>query len=133
VDVIAVDHAGSGDVHGVEILYGQDALRSSDISSLVRRVKDTPLHFKYVAMPRDAEAETPILETFRSARSFDVSGIGRVGLICYSPTLLDESSATETDAVALIVKPERFLLRGERLTAVEKFLSRAKPDISVRI
>lgn len=132
VDVLAVDHAGSGDVHGIEILYGEHALRGSDLSTLVRRVKHIPLHFKYVALPRKAE-ETVVLEAFRGARSFDVSGIGRIGLICYSPSLLDESSAADPDAVALIVKPERFLLRGERLMAVEKFLSRAKPDISVRI
>lgn len=133
VDVLAVDHAGSGDVHGVEILYGQDVFTRRDISSVITRVRELPLHFKYVALPGSLPDEASIVEPFVGARGFDASGIGRIGLIFYSPSLFDEASATDANAVTLIVKPERFLLRGERLASVERFLSKAKPDMSVRI
>ena len=44
-----------------------------------------------------------------------------------------DSTALDSKLAVLTVKPERFLVRGEKLEAVEKFLSKAKPDMEVRI
>jgi len=133
VDVIAVDHAGSGDVHGVKVLDGPTAPSGSDVSSLIALTTVLPLHFKYVAVPSKLDNESDLLTAFRGARSFDDSGIGRVGLIYYTSDLNDAELTTDAEAVKLIVKPERFLLRGENLASVEKYLSNEKPDIRVRL
>ncbi len=134
VDVLAVNHAGSGDVHGVEIAFHSSSLNTSEVTAWIARLKTVPLHYKYLAVPEALAESSVVFDLFRSARGFDSQGIGRLGLISYPATFLNESlPALSEDVAKLIVQPERFLLRGEKLEAVEKFLAKAHPDISVRI
>ena len=134
VDVLAVDHAGSGDIHGVEILFGQNAPKASELASLFARLKAMPLHFKYFAVPGSIVDIPTVYEAFSGARAFDTQGIGRIGLICYTTGLMEGAVPPLSDgAPTLLIKPERFLLRGEKLETMERFIAKAKPDISVRI
>jgi hypothetical protein len=134
VDVLAVDHAGSGDIHGVEILFGQNAPKPSELASLFTRLKAMPLHFKYLAVPSSIVDTPTVYEAFSGVRAFDAEGIGRIGLICYTPNLMEGDVPPLSDGSAtLLIRPERFLLRGEKLEAMERFIAKAKPDIAVRI
>jgi hypothetical protein len=134
VDVLAVDHAGSGDIHGVEILFGQNAPRASELASLFTRLKAMPLHFKYLAVPGSIVDIPTVYEAFSGVRAFDAEGIGRIGLICYTRSLMEGDVPPLSDGGAtLMIRPERFLLRGEKLEAMERFIAKAKPDIAVRI
>jgi hypothetical protein len=134
VDVMAVDHAGSGDIHGVEILFGQNAPNASELASLFARLKAMPLHFKYFAVPESIVDVPTVYEAFSGVRAFDAQGLGRIGLICYTASLIEGDVPALSDGTAtLLIKPERFLLRGEKLETMERFIAKAKPDISVRI
>jgi len=134
VDVMAVDHAGSGDIHGVEILFGQNAPKASELASLFARLKAMPLHFKYFAVPESIVDIPTVYEAFSGVRAFDAQGLGRIGLICYTASLIEGDVPALSDGTAtLLIKPERFLLRGEKLETMERFIAKAKPDISVRI
>jgi len=134
VDVMAVDHAGSGDIHGVEILFGQNAPKASELASLFARLKAMPLHFKYFAVPESIVDVPTVYEAFSGVRAFDAQGLGRIGLICYTASLIEGDVPALSDGTAtLLIKPERFLLRGEKLETMERFIAKAKPDISVRI
>ena len=134
IGVVAVDHAGSGDFHGVEVKFGESDPRSDDLYQLIARLKLMPLHFKYVALPNTVARLESVQKAFLSRRAFDPQGIGRVGLICYSTALLEgDLSHLDEEPAALLIKPERFLLRGDKLETMERFLVKNKPDISVRI
>lgn len=138
IDVVAVDHAGSGDFHGVEIKSFQTGHKPSEIasslSSWIAQLKTLPLHFKYLALPQSVAGLDSVQTAFSGGRAFDPHGIGRVGLIAYPAELLEPDGTPIHDgAASILIKPERFLLRGEKLETMERFVAKAKPDISVRI
>ena len=133
IDLLAVDHAGSGDVHGVEIAFSRIPLKAAELTSLIARLKGVPLHFKYLALPTPVATASAMYETLAGVRGFNADGIGRIGLIGYPEAYLDEYDSSNDAKTVLVVKPERFLLRGEKLAAVERFLSKSQPDIRVRI
>ena len=134
VEILAVDHAGSGDVHGVQIASILERPSAVEILATFKRIKSLPLHYKYLAIP-DSSFETPTISGgFRGSLGFDSDGIGRVGVITYPPDFFDDDPSVFLTAVtALRIKPERFLLRGEKLAAVERFLAKRQPDMRVRI
>ena len=139
IDVLAVDRAGSGDVHGVQIdvltVLPTDGMMQKKLLPLkeVALVKKLPVHFKYLAIQSN-ERFLPILEQLRQYESlFDPSGIGRVGILAYDERLLQVEEEIESKLVSIIVAPERFRVRGDKLSSIEKFLSKAKPDVAVRI
>ncbi len=93
-----------------------------------------PLHFKYLAVPSSIVDTPTVYEAFSGVRAFDAEGIGRIGVICYTPNLMEGDVPPLSDGSAtLLIRPERFLLRGEKLEAMERFIAKAKPDIAVRI
>jgi hypothetical protein len=132
-DVLAVDRAGSGDLHAVEVKTISTLRSRTELRSILHEMKDLPFHFKYLALPYFlADLKAP-LKFADYPELFDESGIGRIGIISFDSSILDASSAANTSAVRIIVKPERFLVRGAKLTLIEKFLTKAKPDIEVRL
>jgi hypothetical protein len=134
IGVVAVDHAGSGDFHGVEVRFGESSVNVDDLEQLIARLKSMPLHFKYVALPDSVASLELVQKMFSSRRVFDPQGIGRIGLISYSAALLEgDLSHLDEEPALLLTKPERFLLRGGKLETMEQFIVKTKPDISVRI
>ena len=134
IEVLAVDHAGSGDVHGVQVASILEKPSAAEILSTFAKIKSLPLHYKYLAIP-DSSFEMPTISGgFRGSLGFDSNGIGRVGLVTYPPDFFDDDPSVFLTATAsLRIKPERFLLRGEKLAAVERFLAKRQPDMRIRI
>jgi hypothetical protein len=121
VDVLAVDAAGSGDIHGVEIKLFTDPPVIAIIRQHIEQVKAIPAHFKYIAMPRNGASLS------LGAQLFSTDGIGRIGL--FFITQSEDSLPT----VELVIKPERFRMQESDLTRVEHFLDSTKPDMAVRV
>lgn len=133
IDVLAADRAGSGDLHAIEVKILVIFPTRSQLRTWLKPLKSLPFHYKYLAVP----GFSPDLDDSRRFADypelFDESGIGRVGIISFDHRILMDSTALDSKLAVLTVKPERFLVRGEKLEAVEKFLSKAKPDMEVRI
>lgn len=133
VDVLAVDRAGSGDTHAVEIKIFSIFPTRSQMRSLLAPLKALPFHFKYLALPGFAPDLSDSKKFADYTELFDESGIGRIGIISFDHKILQEPAAIDLNSVALTVRPERFRVRGEKLVAIEKFLAKTKPDMEVRI
>jgi hypothetical protein len=132
VDVLAVDRGGSGDLHAVDIKLVVELQSPAQRRTLVRTLKASPFHFKYLAVPQFAITDSGLDFTTYSDL-FDDSGIGRIGILSFDSSILDASSMSGSAVAQIIVSPERFLVRGAKLTAIEKFLAKARPDMEVRI
>ncbi len=132
VDVLAVDRGGSGDLHAVDIKLAVELHSLAQRRILVQTLKAYPFHFKYLAVPELAITESGTdFATYTDL--FDSEGIGRIGILAFGPSISDPASFDSTDAAREIVRPERFLVRGVGLGAVEKWLAKAKPDMEVRV
>ncbi len=133
VDVLAVDRGGAGDVHGVIVTEGLSLNTPAQRKSLLKILKKLPFHYKYVAIP-DFAADLQSDHRFTEAvELFDESGIGRVGLLSVNKALFDATATLDAGMVVQVVAPERFKVSSAALAPVERFLMKAKPDISVRI
>ncbi|MGB8580835.1 MAG: hypothetical protein WCD47_08435 [Candidatus Sulfotelmatobacter sp.] len=115
VDVLAVDRAGAGEVHIVEVKVG-----GSDLGDAVRRIAGVPAHFKYLALfgnpsfyPSDKSLYAP-------------DGMGRVGVIQVRENRADELRAE------FIVRPERFRLDSSYFKQVDKFTATRPADMEIR-
>jgi hypothetical protein len=132
-DVLAVDRAGAGDLHAVEIklfekkpIIGPRARLLEIISSGYRRLMSMPAHFRYFALP------TSYLDILHGDLSrlglYAQDGIGRLGVIAITEKGADSPTAE------LVFAPERFRVDPFKLKAIEsKLLSKSRPDIEVRI
>lgn len=133
VDILAVDRAGSGDLHAVKILIaalaGPKALGLELLVALSRAKRD-PFHFYYLVVPAGAVTEERGLRLVKAADLFDDSGIGRVGIVALQSEL---QVAGDPPQARLVVKPERFRMREDSLKRIERFLEKTKPDMAVRI
>jgi hypothetical protein len=132
VDILAVDRGGSGDLHAVDIKIVVKLSSPVQRRTLLQDLKASPFHFKYLAVPVFAIDESGLDFTTYSDL-FDESGIGRIGILFFDSSIFDASSASSDSSVKILTRPERFLVRGEKLVTIEKWLAKAKPDIEVRI
>ncbi len=133
VDVLAVDRGGSGDLHGVLVTEGLSLKTPAQRRSLLNELKKLPFHFKYVAIPDFAADLQGDLRFTEATELFDESGIGRVGLLSVNKALFDATAPLSAAMVVQVVAPERFRVKSDAIAPVERFLAKAKPDISVRI
>lgn len=115
VDVLAVDRAGAGEIHIVEVRVG-----SSDLADAIRRLADRPAHFKYLALfgnpsfyPSDRSLYAP-------------DGMGRVGVIQVRENRADELRAE------FVVRPERFRLDSSYFKQIDKFTAARPADMEIR-
>lgn len=149
VDVLAVDRAGAGDIHAVEIKLESDFTRDPSKGALPRRnlsqvveqgqahirakVRDVrkqlmslPAHYRYLAIENGAQD----LILGYLGDLYPADGIGRLGIIAIN----DRGKIPPT--AELVIAPERFRVTGEALSKLEKDLinnRRVRPDIEVRI
>jgi len=133
IDVLAADRGGSGDLHAIEIKIFVVFPTRAQLRTLLKPIKALPFHYKYLAIPSFSPDLDDSGRFADYSELFDESGIGRVGIISFSHGILMNSAAIDSKLTVLTVQPERFLVRGGKLKAVEKFLSKAKPDMEVRI
>jgi hypothetical protein len=132
VDILAVDRGGSGDLHVVEIKPTVELHSRAQLRALVQTFKPYPFHFKYLALPEFTISKSG-LDFAEYPELFDEAGIGRIGILSFKSSIFDASSFDSADAAKEILRPERFLVRGEKLVTIEKWLAKAKPDMEVRI
>jgi hypothetical protein len=147
VDVLAVDRAGSGDLHGVEIKV-QDDLRVKSPSSLKalnqqikgrrlhlkrniagirRQLMSLPAHYKYLAV---SQSDCDLVLREMGPILYSADGIGRIGII----SITDQREGLPS--AEIVVTPERFRVDGAQLSKIEKNLinnKKVRPDIEVRI
>jgi hypothetical protein len=149
-DVLAVDRAGAGDLHAVEIELSPTTnstkghLRSLSqpkelsarstgylqyrelIGSIHRRLMSMPAHYRYLAIP--ADSYDVAFNTLVQHGLFQADGIGRLGVIVI--TEKGEGSPT----AEMDMPPERFRIDPTKLKTIEtKLLAKSRPDIEVRI
>ena len=141
-DVLAVDRAGSGDLHAVEIKLrvGEDFRTPEDsnqmIAAWMKLIRETmknthshlmsfPAHYRYLAIPHDSLS---LLIGEIGPHLYSRDGIGRIGIIAIT------DRGEEAPVAELAIAPERFRVDSVKLRNIEKkLLEKVRPDIEVRI
>jgi len=117
-DLLAVDRAGTGDLHVVEIRYD-----STKAPEAIAKLMCIPGHYRWVAFYR--ETVTQQLPAMLDSRQlYPESGPGRVGLIEIVRSEKDDLSAE------ILVKAERFV--GLKYSQIDPFEKTHEPDMCVR-
>ena len=144
VDVLAVDRAGSGDLHAVEVKLrvGDNFRRPGNLNQMMGAwmayIRDAmkktrghlmslPAHYRYLAIPHDSLS---LLVGEIGPRLYSSDGIGRIGIIA----ITDRGEEPPTAEIA--IPPERFRVDASKLSKIEKTLinnKKVRPDIEVRI
>lgn len=148
VDVLAVDRAGSGDLHAVQIKLQDDFRRiPSSKPATVREVKQRnadwqahfrkrvreihrqimalPAHFRYLAI---LENSLDMVTGELGPVLYSADGIGRIGIIAIT------DRGEEAPVAEVVITPERFRVDAVKLRNIEKkLLEKVRPDIEVRI
>jgi hypothetical protein len=133
IDVLAVDRGGSGDVYGVQVVVMAILPTETGIRKWLAPLKALPVHYKYLAIQANESILPNLRKLDQYEELFDSTGIGRIGILAYDEGLLDASAKVDSTLMSVIVQPERFRVRGEKLANIERFLVKAKPDMEVRI
>lgn len=115
VDVLAVDRAGAGEIHVVEVKVG-----SANLAQSVGSLMEIPAHFKYLAL-FGSGAYRP---TERALYAPD--GMGRIGIIQVHKTQQGDL------AVGLSVRPERFRLDSSYFRQIDRFTASRPADMEIR-
>lgn len=137
VDVLAIDRAGSGDVHTVQlfpldpgvgigaafVLFANPSLRSADGSvSPVEGLKSLRSHFRYVAVIGDGPVDHKLNVADYGLRQWLAEdGVGRIGIL-YVDLSDDEPS------VHVVLKAERFRSSKEIVELADKFVAEHTPN-----
>ena len=140
VDVLAVDRAGSGDLHAVlirtEIEFvrtpapranapGVGRILQREMKEIHARIMSLPAHYRYLAIPQGIRG---VLVEELGDLLYSPDGIGRIGII----TVTDRGK--EPPVAELSIAPERFRVDPAKLRSIEtKLLAKVRPDIEVRI
>jgi hypothetical protein len=114
VDILAIDRAGAGEIHIVDVKLGN--LRHEDI----RRIAAIPAHFKYLALFGDSSSHASRESLYAP------DGMGRIGVI-----QVREKGADELH-VKFEIRPERFRLDSSYYKQVDKFATSYPVDMEIR-
>lgn len=142
-DVLAVDRAGSGDLHAVEIWLQADfskpvpgnldrsgwrrVLLGMTKKKVEKELGSIPAHYRYIAIPYDS---WDLLAGELGSHLYSRDGIGRIGII----SITDRGE--ESPSAEIVIAPERFRVEAAKLSKIEKNLinnKKVRPDIEVRI
>jgi hypothetical protein len=147
-DVLAVDRAGSGDLHAVEIRLDttpevglKKSLSEAEFTNLHkdwypvhvtgmvqkfhRQLMATQANYRYLAIRE--ETKELLVNALADLGLYSPDGIGRLGVIAI------RERGEELPEAEIVVAPERFRVEPQKMVAIEKFLAKAKPDMEVRI
>ena len=141
-DVLAVDRAGSGDLHAVEIKLriGDEFSTPGDLNQMMGawmqyirgamkkshgQLLSLPAHYRYLALPHDSLS---LLLGEIGPYLYSPDGIGKIGIIAI------RDRGEEPPTAELSIVPERFRVDPAKLRNIEKkLLEKVRPDIEVRI
>lgn len=115
VDVLAVDRAGAGEIHVVEVRVG-----GANFTRTLRSMNEIPAHFKYLALFQNAKRVPAEKELYAS------NGMGRIGIIQIRE---DEASNLKAE---FLIRPERFRLDSSYFRQIDRFTTNRAADIEVR-
>lgn len=124
VDIVAVDRAGTGDIHVVEVCR----TLSEALTKGVESIGKVPAHYRWVAfqgeglLPHDEDAELKLLS---EEPLLPESGMGRIGVIEVMRMGVNDLGAN------IKVKAERFRVE-DIFMSIEKFVNCEKADIEFR-
>lgn len=124
IDIIAVDRAGTGDIHVVEVCKTLNEALTKGVTI----IRDVPAHYHWVAfqgeglLPHDGDAELKLLS---EEPLLPESGMGRIGVIEVIRMASNDLGAN------FKVKGERF--RTEEISMlIEEFVNHEKADIEFK-
>jgi len=142
-DVFAVDRAGAGDLHAVEIKLEDELRGKSTVAAaldpkrwmltqlkamskeILGQLMALPAHYKYLAIPRSS---WDLVMGELGPLLYSSDGIGRVGIVA----ITDRGQHPPTAELSIV--PERFRVDAAKLRNIEtRFLAKVRPDIEVRI
>ncbi len=128
--VVAVDRAGSGDIHGVRVLPGlphillePGGMGASTLSHFILPIikgKSDAFHFKYLAVASE------LVDLVSKQNLFAEDGIGRVGVIAIS-----ERPSGPPEA-RIVIPAERFRLAPDKVKRFDAFQKKTPADIEIR-
>ena len=113
IDVLAVDRAGAGEIHVVEVLQDLSDER-------LESVFEIPAHYKYLGLLFTRNYRP------RPERLYSADGFGRIGLITFRETATDDLQAV------IELRPERFNLDSSIFKQVDRFTARNQPTWEIR-
>lgn len=121
-DVLAIDRAGSGDIHAVSVdLLPIGAIHKAALKQvLLPYIRNSDFHFKYVAVRRES------VDFLSKENLFAEDGIGRIGII-----EIIESPSTLTEA-RIAVPAERFRVPSDKVKKFDNFQKKTPADIEIR-
>jgi len=121
IDVLAIDRAGSGDIHCIKII-----LTLASAYPLMPLLMAMPAHYKYVAIWEEKNLP-PLLERIDEFSLYPSSGIGRVGVISIS-----ESPKDKRLLPTVAIEPERFRLEHKFYRQIDRFMGSHLADLEIR-
>jgi hypothetical protein len=135
LDVLAIDRAGVGDVHGVRLVrweagrgdeHGYSAFLEKAVSTAIQEFRDFPGHFRYLAIVcTEANKRQWIPSREIANQSLAADGVGRVGL-------LYANVAEEDPAVEVLLKAERFRSSKEIIELADQYVAEHTANWEVR-
>jgi|ERR1035437_1134195 hypothetical protein len=142
-NVLAVDRAGSGDLHAVEIWLRADfskpvpatldpsgwkrVLIGMTKKKIEEELGSLSTHYRYLAIPHES---WDLLAGDLGSQLYSRDGIGRIGIIAIT------DQGEEPPRAEIVIAPERFRVDAAKLSKIEKNLinnKKVRPDIEVRI
>jgi hypothetical protein len=121
VDVLAIDHSGSGDVHAVRMFLADynNEKYIWELRDYVNDFKSFQSHYRYVAVVNerpDIRGISPEETTFRDSIADD--GVGRVGIL-----FVDLCEGDPKLQVRVILRAERFRNSKELVEMADQFVA----------
>jgi len=116
VDVLAVDRAGAGDIHAVEVKFGIAAARD-----FVPRLMQVSAHYKYLAILN------PGSRRLQEHALYPKDGLGRIGVILF------EESEQDRLIARIDIAPERFRVGPDVIRQIDRFTAKQHADIEIRV
>lgn len=115
-DVLAVDRAGAGDIHVVDVRVGIIAARDS-----VTQLMQLPAHYKYVAILNPGNRRLQERDLYAG------DGLGRIGIL-----LFEEEEHGQLVA-RIEIAPERFRVGPDVIRQIDRFTARQHADREIRV
>ncbi len=120
VDVLAIDRAGTGDIHCVQVKGNLESAYP-----MLPALKALPSHFKYIALLNEPNLQ--IAGSIDEVALYSEDGLGRVGIIVAS-----EDPKTRALNARILIEPERFRLGKKYYRLIDKFVESHTADWEIR-
>jgi hypothetical protein len=135
VDVLAIDRAGSGDVHAVKLVpwesglrdnHGYSAFLEKAVAAEVSNFAEFPGHFRYLAIVcSEPNKQLWIPSRGIKNQSLAADGVGRLGILYVDVT-------EEDSEVDVLLKPERFRSSKEIIELTDQYVAEHTANWEVR-